>query len=57
MPVLTIAGDGSMGAILEGQAKMVAVNVQSIVFADTGHWLTEERPAETKAALRKFLTQ
>ncbi|CAN5544185.1 alpha/beta hydrolase [soil metagenome] len=57
MPILTIAGDGSMGAILEGQAKMVAVNVQSIVFADTGHKLTEERPAETKAALRKFLTQ
>lgn len=54
MPVLTIAGDGSMGAILEGQAKLVATNVQSIVFADTGHWLTEERPNETKAELRKF---
>ncbi len=54
MPVLTIAGDGSMGAILEGQAKLVATNVRSIVFADTGHWLTEERPVETKAELRKF---
>jgi len=54
MPVLTLAGDGSMGAALEGQAKLVATDVRSIVFADTGHWLTEERPAETKAALRKF---
>ena len=54
MPVLTIAGDGSMGAILEGQAKMVATDVRSIVLTGTGHWLTEERPAETKAALKKF---
>jgi len=54
MPVLTIAGDGSMGPILEGQAKMVATDVRSIVLANTGHWLTEERPAETKAALLSF---
>lgn len=54
MPVLTIAGDGSMGAVLEGQAKMVATDVRSIVFANTGHWLTEERPAETKAELKRF---
>ncbi|MEO5860174.1 MAG: alpha/beta hydrolase [Pyrinomonadaceae bacterium] len=55
MPVLTVAGDGSMGPILEGQAKMVATNVTSIIFAKTGHWLTEERPAETISALKKFL--
>jgi pimeloyl-ACP methyl ester carboxylesterase len=54
MPILTIAGDGSMGAILEGQAKLVATDVRSVVFADTGHWLTEERPKETKAELKKF---
>ncbi|MFT3745899.1 MAG: alpha/beta hydrolase [Pyrinomonadaceae bacterium] len=57
MPVLTIAGDGSMGALLEGQAKMVATDVRSVVFANTGHWLTEERPAETKSELRKFFTR
>ncbi|MEP6901868.1 MAG: alpha/beta hydrolase [Actinomycetota bacterium] len=54
MPVLTIAGDKSMGNVLEIQAKLVAENVTSIKFAETGHWLTEERPAETKAALKKF---
>ncbi len=54
MPVLVIAGDKSMGDVLEMQAKIVAENVTAIKFADTGHWLTEERPAETKAALKKF---
>lgn len=57
MPVLTIAGDGSMGPLLEGQAKMVATDVRSVIFANTGHWLTEERPAETKAELKKFFAR
>jgi pimeloyl-ACP methyl ester carboxylesterase len=34
---------------------MAASNVTSIMFPDTGHWLIEQRPAETKAALKKFL--
>jgi pimeloyl-ACP methyl ester carboxylesterase len=54
MPVLVIAGDKSMGDVLETQAKLVAENVASVKFPDTGHWLMEERPAETKAALKKF---
>src|SRR5215471_1335574 len=55
MPVLTIEGDKAMGGVLEAQAKLVATNVTSIMMADTGHWLMEQRPAETKAALWKFL--
>jgi pimeloyl-ACP methyl ester carboxylesterase len=55
MPVLTIEGDKAMGGALEAQAKLVAANVTSIMMTDTGHWLMEQRPAETKAALRKFL--
>ncbi len=54
MPVLTIEGDKAMGGALEIQAKMVADNVTSIKFEDTGHWLMEQRPAETKAELKKF---
>lgn len=54
MPVLTIEGDKAMGGALEIQAKLVADNVTSIKFADTGHWLMEQRPEETKAALKKF---
>ena len=54
MPVLVITGDKSMGDVLEAQAKMVADNVTAIKLNDTGHWLMEERPAETKAALKRF---
>ena len=54
MPVLTIEGDKSMGGALEIQAKLVANNVISIILPDTGHWLMEQRPAETKAELKKF---
>jgi pimeloyl-ACP methyl ester carboxylesterase len=54
MPVLTIEGDKAMGGALEIQAKLVANNVTSIILPDTGHWLMEQRPAETKAELRKF---
>jgi pimeloyl-ACP methyl ester carboxylesterase len=54
MPVLTIEGDKAKGGALEIQAKLIATKVTSIMLADTGHWLLEERPAETKAALKKF---
>ncbi|HKN32313.1 MAG TPA: hypothetical protein VJX16_03635, partial [Terriglobales bacterium] len=54
IPVLTIEGDKAMGGALEAQAKLIATNVTSIVFTDTGHWLMEQRPTETKAALKKF---
>src|SRR6266487_3633660 len=39
IPVLTIEGDKAMGGALEAQAKLIATNVTSIVFTDTGHWL------------------
>jgi len=54
MPVLTIEGDKAMGGALETQSKIVANNVTSIILTDTGHWLMEQRPAETKAELKKF---
>lgn len=54
MPVLTIEGDKAMGGALAIQAKLVADNVTSITFTDTGHWLMEQRPNETRAELTKF---
>ena len=56
MPVLTIEGDKAMGGALQVQAKLVANNVTSIILTDTGHWLMEQRPAETIAELKKFLS-
>jgi pimeloyl-ACP methyl ester carboxylesterase len=55
MPLLTIEGDKAMGGALAIQAKLVAENVQSITLPDTGHWLMEQRPAEVKSELKKFL--
>lgn len=55
MPVLVVTGDKAMGDALEIQAKIVSDNVTAVKLTDTGHWLMEERPAETKAALMKFL--
>jgi pimeloyl-ACP methyl ester carboxylesterase len=56
MPVLVIAGDKAMGDAIEIQARLVSDNVTAIKLADTGHWLMEERPAETIAALKKFFS-
>jgi pimeloyl-ACP methyl ester carboxylesterase len=55
MPVLTIGGAKANGEALRQQAKLVAVNSESIVLPDTGHWLMEERPRETMDALTNFL--
>ncbi len=57
MPLLTIEGDKAMGGALEIQAKLVATNVTSVMFADTGHWLMEQRTAETKSELKKFFAK
>jgi pimeloyl-ACP methyl ester carboxylesterase len=55
MPVLSIAGEKSMGDVLAQQMKLVASNVTSVVLKDTGHWVLEERSKETTDALAKFL--
>ena len=55
MPVLSIAGEKSMGDVLAQQMKLVTSNVTGIVLKDTGHWVLEEWPKETTDALVKFL--
>jgi pimeloyl-ACP methyl ester carboxylesterase len=55
MPVLAIGGEKASGAVLAAQMRLVASDVTVIVLPDTGHWLMEERPAETTEALEKFL--
>ena len=55
MPVLSIGGEKANGEILGRQVKLVASDVTAVVLKDTGHWVMEERPEETTAALLKFL--
>ncbi len=55
MPVLAIGGDKANGSLLGQQMGLVASNASVIVFKNTGHWVLEEQPEETKNALMKFL--
>jgi len=55
MPVLVIGGDRSGGTALGDQVRLVANRVTVVVLRDTGHWLIDERPTETAAALLHFL--
>jgi len=55
MPVLVIAGEKAGGDGLGKQLKLVASDVTAVVLKDTGHWVIDERAAETTAALDHFL--
>ena len=55
MPVLAMGGEKSMGTLMPQFAKAVAANVQASVIPDAGHWLMDENPSATIAALVNFL--
>ena len=55
MPVLTIGGEKSLGEPLGEQTKLVAANVTVVVLKNAGHWVLEEQPQATTAALQEFL--
>jgi pimeloyl-ACP methyl ester carboxylesterase len=55
MPVLAMGGAKSMGALMPRFAKAVAVNVQTSVIPDAGHWLMDENPSATVTTLMHFL--
>jgi len=55
MPVLTIGGEKSLGEPLGQQTKLVATDVTVIVIKNAGHWVLEEQPQATTAALQNFL--
>ncbi|HEU4484786.1 MAG TPA: alpha/beta fold hydrolase [Povalibacter sp.] len=55
MPVLAIGGDHSFGPTMAFVMRFAADDVHQVVIADAGHWLMEERPEPTIAAIRGFL--
>jgi pimeloyl-ACP methyl ester carboxylesterase len=55
MPILAVGGDKSFNTVMAAVMYYAATNVQSLVVADSGHWLMEEQPADTVAAIRAFL--
>ena len=55
LPVLAIGGEESSGAGVGNTMKLVAEDVQTVVLADSGHWVAEQAPEELLAALTAFL--
>jgi len=55
MPVLAVGGEKSFGPLQAVIMRHVATNVREVVVAGSGHWLMEERPAETVVLIRNFL--
>src|SRR5579862_3872082 len=51
MPVLAIGGEKSYGASLADELRFVAIDVTPLVIPGAGHWLMEEQPAKTVAAI------
>ena len=55
MPVLVLSGEKAGGPFLIEQARMVANDVDGRIIEGAGHWLMEEAPQQTIAALLAFL--
>jgi pimeloyl-ACP methyl ester carboxylesterase len=56
MPVLAIGGETSFGATEAAVMRNAAIEVTELVIPNAGHWLMEEQPDATIAAIRAFLT-
>jgi pimeloyl-ACP methyl ester carboxylesterase len=55
MPVLAIGAEKSFGTAMADDVRFVATNVTGVVIANSGHWLLEEQPTATVAAIRNFI--
>jgi pimeloyl-ACP methyl ester carboxylesterase len=57
MPVLAIGADKSFATAQADVLRFVASDVSGQVIANSGHWLMEEQPAATIAAITAFLAR
>ncbi len=55
MPVLAIGGEKSFGPMMATVMRFAASDVTEATIPDAGHWLMEEQPQATIAAVRGFL--
>ncbi|HWR16179.1 MAG TPA: alpha/beta fold hydrolase [Terriglobales bacterium] len=55
MPVLAVGGEKSFGPLQAVIMRHAATDVQEAVVSGSGHWLMEERSAETVKLIRDFL--
>jgi pimeloyl-ACP methyl ester carboxylesterase len=57
MPVLAVGGEQSFGPTMATVMRAAATDVTECIIPNSGHWLMEEQPAATIAAIRAFLDQ
>jgi len=57
MPVLAVGGEKSFGSTMAVVMRAAATDVQELVIPNSGHWLMEEQPVATVAAVRAFLDE
>ena len=55
MPILAVGADKSFGAMQAEVMRFVASDVTAQVIANSGHWLMEEQPNATVAAIKAFV--
>jgi len=55
MPILAVGGEKSFGPTMAVVMRATATNVTGQVIPDAGHWLMEEQPKATIAAVRDFV--
>jgi pimeloyl-ACP methyl ester carboxylesterase len=55
MPILAVGGDHSFGPTMAVVMRAAGTDVKELVIAGSGHWLMEEQPQATVAAIRAFL--
>ena len=55
MPVLALGADHSFGTQMAEIMRLVATDVTPGVITDSGHWVMEEQPEQTTAAIVKFI--
>ena len=55
MPMLAVGGERSFGATMAAVMRAAADDVREVVIPNSGHWLMEEQPTATIAAVRTFL--
>ncbi len=55
MPILALGGDHSYKTLMADIMRFVGINVTSGVIKDSGHWVMEEQPKQTTAAIVDFI--
>ena len=55
IPVLAIGAEKSFNTAMATEIRFVADDVTTGVIPGSGHWLMEEQPAATMAAIQAFL--